>query len=162
MKSPRLTLYSLLPLIAAAPFSQSSAGQPPNAQGAGLSTPATAQIEQLMAAYHRAVTSHDGARLASMFIDKGSWFNVLSDPAFARARAANAVARKVRPWSFQDFAKVVSTSHAALDPSTATFESLRMARSPRCISSMYSSSTGSPRIGEARPGSWSKEVTAGR
>ena len=69
-----------------------------------------------MAAYHQAVTSHDGARLASMFIDKGSWFNVLSDPAFARARAANAVAPKVRPWSFQDFAKVVSTSHAALDP----------------------------------------------
>jgi ketosteroid isomerase-like protein len=83
---------------------------------AGLSAPATAEIEHLMAQYHQAVVSHDGARLASMFIDKGSWFNVLSDAAYERARAKDPAAPKVRPWSFQEFAKVVSKSGGALNP----------------------------------------------
>lgn len=69
-----------------------------------------------MAEYHQAVVAHDGARLASMFVDKGSWFNVLSDTAYARARAKNPAASKVRPWSFQEFAKVVSSPRAALNP----------------------------------------------
>ncbi|HEV2441461.1 MAG TPA: nuclear transport factor 2 family protein [Steroidobacteraceae bacterium] len=116
MKSPRLALYVLLPLTATAALAQGSASQAPDAQSAGVSATATAEIEHLMAEYHQAVASHDGARMASMFIDKGSWFNVLSDAAYARARAKNPAALKVRPWSFQDFAKVVSSSRAALDP----------------------------------------------
>jgi uncharacterized protein (TIGR02246 family) len=116
LKSPRFALYVLFPLIASASFAQGSVNQAPNAQGAGLSAPATREIEQLMAEYHQAVASHDGARLASMFVDKGSWFNVLSDAAYARARARNSAAVKVRPWSFQEFAKVVSGSRATLDP----------------------------------------------
>lgn len=116
MKSPRFALYVLLLLIPTASFAQGPVKQAPNAQDAGLSAPATRGIEQLMAEYHRAVAAHDGARLASMFVDKGSWFNVLSDAAYARARAKNPAALKVRPWSFQEFAKVVSTSRAALDP----------------------------------------------
>lgn len=51
-----------------------------------------------------------------MFIDKGSWFNVLSDTAYASARAKNPAATKVRPWTFQQFAKVVSSSRSRLDP----------------------------------------------
>ena len=69
-----------------------------------------------MAEYHQAVVAHDGARLASLFIAKGSWFNVLSDAAYARARAKDPAASKVRSWSFQQFAKVVSSSRASLDP----------------------------------------------
>lgn len=85
------------------------------AQSASAS--ATAQIEKLMAEYHQAVVSHDGARMSSLFIDDGStWFNVLSDAAYARARAKDPAAPKVRHSSFQAFAKVVSGSHAAFDP----------------------------------------------
>lgn len=69
-----------------------------------------------MARYHQAVASHDGSRLASMFLDKGSWFNVLSDAAYKRALAKDPAAPKVRPWSFQEFAKVVSNPRISLDP----------------------------------------------
>ncbi len=116
MKSPGFALYALLPLIATASFAQGAATRATAAQNAGPPAQATTEIEQLMARYHQAVVSHDGARLASMFIDKGSWFNVLSDAAYARARAKNPAVLKVRPWTFQEFAKVVSSSRSRLDP----------------------------------------------
>lgn len=116
MKSPSFAPCVLLPLIAAAPFAQGAVSHTPDAPSAKLSAPATAEIEQLMAEYHQAVTSHDGARLASLFLDKSSWFNVLSGAAYTRARTKDPAALKVRPWTFRAFAKVVSSSHAALDP----------------------------------------------
>ena len=103
-------------LTATASYAKGPARQATEAQSAWLSAHATAQIKQLMAEYHQAVVSHDGTHLASMFIDKGSWFNVLSDAAYARARAKNPAALKVRNWTFQQFAKVVSSPHVAMDP----------------------------------------------
>jgi ketosteroid isomerase-like protein len=98
-------------------FAQSSATQATEAQSAGLSAQATAEIEHLMGDFHQAVASHNGARVSSMFIDEGSaWFNVLSDAAYESARAKNPAALKVRHSSFEEFAKFVSSSHAALDP----------------------------------------------
>lgn len=97
-------------------YAEGSVSKAAEAQSAGLSAPATIEIEQLMARYHQAVVSHDGAQLASMFIDKGSWFEVLSDSAYARARAKNPATSKVRTWTFQQFAKLVSSSHATLNP----------------------------------------------
>lgn len=117
MKSLRFALHALPLLTAAVCFAQSPASQATEARVAGRSARATAAIEQLMADYHQAVASHDGARLSAMFIDTGStWFNVMSDAAYARARAKNPAALKVRHASFQWFAKIVSSSHAALNP----------------------------------------------
>jgi ketosteroid isomerase-like protein len=117
MKSLRLALYICFLSPAIASIAQTSVNQPPEAQSASTSTSATAEIEHLMADYHQAVASHDGVRMSSMFIDEGSaWFNVLTDVEYARARAKNPAALKVRHSSFQEFAKVVSTSQAALDP----------------------------------------------
>jgi ketosteroid isomerase-like protein len=125
MKSVRLALFIFFLWTAAASFAQSSVNQATEAQSTGLSAPATAEIEQqatteienLMGAFHQAVASHDGARVSSMFIDDGStWFNVLSDAAYARLRARNPAVLKVRHSSFQEFAKFVSNSHAALSP----------------------------------------------
>lgn len=117
LKSLRFSLYAFVLLAATAFNTQSSVSQAAEAHGAGRSARATAEIEQLMAAYHQAVASHDGARLSSMFIDNGStWFNVLSDTAYARARAKDPAASKVRHSSFQWFANIVSTSHSTLDP----------------------------------------------
>lgn len=114
LKSSRLALSALFFAAAAAAHSQSGAS---HATGAQDSAAAKAQIRQLMADYHHAVVSHDGTRLSSMFVDQGStWFKVLSDDAYARARAKNPSAPKVLHSNFQDFAKFVSTSHAALDP----------------------------------------------
>jgi ketosteroid isomerase-like protein len=117
LKSVRFALYACFLWAATAAFAQSSVNQAPESQSAGTSASATAEIEHLMADYHQAVASHDGARMSSMFIDEGStWFNVLTDAEYARARAKNPAALKVRHSSFQQFANVVSSSHAALDP----------------------------------------------
>jgi ketosteroid isomerase-like protein len=117
LKSVRFVLYALFLWTATASFAQSSVNQVTDAQSAGLPAQATAEIEHLMEDFHQAVASHDGARVSSMFIEEGStWFNVLSDAAYARARAKNPAALKVRHSSFQEFAKFASSSHAALDP----------------------------------------------
>jgi uncharacterized protein (TIGR02246 family) len=77
----------------------------------------TVEIQQVMEAYHHAVVTHDGSRLAALFIPEGAtWLKVLSQSAYARAAAGSAAALKVRPGSFQEFAKFVSGSKQSLDP----------------------------------------------
>jgi hypothetical protein len=120
LKSLRSASCLLIVLAGTAAYGQGAASQATQTYGTEPSTSAKAAIERLMAEYHQAVASHDGARLSSLFVGKGSaWFNVLSDAAYTRARAKNPAASKVRLWSFQQFAKVVSTSHATLDPQHA-------------------------------------------
>jgi len=68
------------------------------------------EIQQVMESFHRAVVTHDGAKLSTLFVPEGSaWFNVLS-------RAKSPDAPKIRPGSYQAFASFVSSSKAALDP----------------------------------------------
>jgi len=70
-----------------------------------------------MDAFHDAVVTHNGSRLAALFIPEGStWLNVLSDGAYARAKAKSPDAAKVRLGGYMQFAKFVSTSKASLDP----------------------------------------------
>ncbi|NGZ86169.1 nuclear transport factor 2 family protein [Duganella aceris] len=77
----------------------------------------TVDVRHLMDAYHEAVLGHDGERLASLFLPKGGvWLNVLSEQAYAAARAKSPDAVKVRVGSFADFAKLVSTSKSSFNP----------------------------------------------
>jgi ketosteroid isomerase-like protein len=77
----------------------------------------TADITKVMDAYHQAVVAHNGMQLAALFVPQGgAWFNVLSDEAYAAAKAKNPNAPKIRPGSFSDFEKFVSTTKDALDP----------------------------------------------
>jgi hypothetical protein len=77
----------------------------------------TSDVPHVMDAFHDAVVHHDGARLAALFIPEGSaWLNVLSDEAYAQAKAKSPDATKVRVGSYKDFAKFVSTTTASLDP----------------------------------------------
>ena len=74
-------------------------------------------VQHVMDAYHQAVTTHNGARLASLFIPEGSvWLNVLSDAAYARAKAKSPDAQKIRVGSYKDFAKVVSSTKSDFNP----------------------------------------------
>jgi hypothetical protein len=74
-------------------------------------------VQHVIDAYHEAVLAHDGSRLAHLFIPQGSmWLNVLSDDAYARAKAKSPDAVKIRVGSYTDFAKVVSTSKAGFNP----------------------------------------------
>ena len=77
----------------------------------------TVDVQHVIDAYHEAVLTHDGSRLARLFIPQGSmWLNVLSDEAYARAKAKSPDAVKIRVGSFTDFAKLVSTSKAGFNP----------------------------------------------
>jgi hypothetical protein len=77
----------------------------------------TDDVQHVIDAYHEAVLNHDGTRLANLFIPQGSmWLNVLSDDAYARAKAKSSDAQKIRVGSYADFAKVVSASKASFNP----------------------------------------------
>ena len=81
------------------------------AQTAADTTQDTVDVQHVMDAYHEAVVTHDGSRLAALFIPEGStWLNVLSDDAYARAKATSPDAAKVRVGSYKDFSKLVSTA----------------------------------------------------
>ncbi|MEG3152786.1 nuclear transport factor 2 family protein [Sphingomonas sp. ZT3P38] len=89
-----------------------------SAPGARASTQTDAvDVRRLMEEYHSAVVGHDGARLAGLFVPTGSaWFNVLSGPGYAVARAKTPDAPKVRPGTVDGFVRFVSSSKAKLDP----------------------------------------------
>lgn len=77
----------------------------------------TVDVRRLMEAYHRAVVSHDGARLQALFVPQGSaWFKVLSDEAYARMSAKTPGVAKALPGDVQSFAAYVSTTRSSLDP----------------------------------------------
>jgi hypothetical protein len=88
-----------------------------SATAAAQDSASTTDVQHVMDAFHDAVVHHDGARLAALFIPEGSaWLNVLSDDAYAQAKAKSPDAMKVRVGSYKDFAKFVSTTTANLDP----------------------------------------------
>lgn len=77
----------------------------------------TVDVQHVMDAYHAAVVSHDGERLAALFLPTGgTWLNVLSDEAYAVAKAKSPDAVKVRVGSYADFARLVSTTKASFNP----------------------------------------------
>lgn len=84
---------------------------------AGTASQDVADIQRVMEAFHHAVATHDGKGVSELFLDHGStWVTVLSDKAFATARAKNASAQKVRVSSYRDFAAFVSSTKSDLDP----------------------------------------------
>jgi hypothetical protein len=77
----------------------------------------TLDVQHLMAAYHEAIMTHDGARLSTLFIPQGSaWLNVLSDAGLMHMRATKPNVQKIKLGNYQDFAKFVSQSKASIDP----------------------------------------------
>lgn len=77
----------------------------------------TADIQRVMDSFHHAVAAHDGNGVSALFLDHGStWVTVLSDKAFAAAKAKHATTQKVRVSNYQDFANFVSNSKSVLDP----------------------------------------------
>jgi hypothetical protein len=110
-------IFALTLLIGTATFAQS-----PNPAESNTAVPAstasdTVDVQHVIDAYHEAVLTHDGSRLARLFIPQGSmWLNVLSDETYARAKEKSPDAVKIRVGSYTDFAKVVSASKANFNP----------------------------------------------
>ena len=110
-------LFALTILISTASFAQSRSSTESIEALPASTASDTVDVQHLIDAYHEAVLTHDGSRLANLFIPQGSmWLNVLSDEAYARAKAKSPDAVKVRVGSYTDFAKLVSTSKASFNP----------------------------------------------
>jgi hypothetical protein len=116
----RNVLFALTILISTASFAQSPSFAESNKAVPASAGSDTVEVQHVIDAYHEAVLTHDGSRLANLFLSQGSmWLNVLSDEAYARAKARSPDAGKFRVGSFTDFAKLVSTSKASFNPTHA-------------------------------------------
>jgi ketosteroid isomerase-like protein len=112
-----ISIFAVALVFCTVAFAQDSAHTPAD------TTQDTIDVQHVMDAYHEAVVTHDGARLAALFIPEGStWLNVLSDDAYARAEAKSPDAAKVRVGSYKDFAKMVSTSKANFNPTHSNIQ----------------------------------------
>jgi hypothetical protein len=113
----RSFFFSVTILTGTASFAQSPFPVQTNKDVPNRATSDTVDVQHVIDAYHEAVLAHDGSRLARLFIPQGGmWLNVLSDEAYARAKAKSPDAVKVRVGSYTDFAKLVSTSKAGFNP----------------------------------------------
>ena len=93
--------FALAILTATTSFAQS----PPPAKSNEVTPASTASdtvdVQHVIDAYHEAVLTHDGSRLARLFIPQGStWLNVLSDDAYvlAKAKSPNLALVRRRSW----------------------------------------------------------------
>jgi hypothetical protein len=110
-------LFAFTIMIATASFAQSPLPAGINKTDSASTASDTADVQHVIDAYHEAVLTHDGSRLARLFLSQGGmWLNVLSDEAYARAKAKSPDAVKVRAGTYEDFAKLVSTSKASFNP----------------------------------------------
>jgi uncharacterized protein (TIGR02246 family) len=99
-------LFAFTILTGTASFAQSSLPAESNTAVPVSTASDTVDVQHVIDAYHQAVLTHDGARLAQLFIPQGSLF----------LKAKKPDAQKVGVGSVADFAKLVSTSKASLDP----------------------------------------------
>jgi hypothetical protein len=114
LKTLALCVFALLPIPLTAQTQVRPAAQTQIANDHHADETA---IEQVMKQYHAAILAHDGTTLAGMFLpDANLWLNVLTDSAYARARAKSPTAQKVRVSTYRDFAKLVSTTPKSFDP----------------------------------------------
>ena len=98
-------------------YAQSPLSAVSNTASPASLTADTVDVQHVIHAYHEAVLGHDGSRLSSLFIPEGSqWINVLSDSAYARAKAKSPEAQKIRVGSYTDFVKLLSASKASFNP----------------------------------------------
>ena len=106
-------VLALTTLISTASFAQSAEPVETNK----VTAADTVDVQHVIDNYHAAVVAHDGSRLSQLFIPQGSmWLNVLSDDAYARAKAKSPSAVKVRVGSYTDFVKLLATSKADFNP----------------------------------------------
>ena len=110
-------LFALTILIGTSSFAQDPIPGESNKAVPASTASDTVDVQHVIDAYREAVLTHDGPRLARLFIPQGSmWLNVLSDEAFARGKAKSPDAVKIRVGSYTDFVKLVSTSKATFNP----------------------------------------------
>jgi hypothetical protein len=117
MKYFTSSLLFALTIVSGGSFAQSPSPAESNEGVLASAASDTVDVQHVIDAYHEAVLTHNGSRLEHLFIPQGSvWLNVLSDEAYARAKAKSPDAVKIRVGSYTDFAELVSTSKANFNP----------------------------------------------
>jgi hypothetical protein len=117
MKYFTSSLLFALTIVSGGSFAQSPSPAESNEGVLASAASDTVDVQHVIDAYHEAVLTHNGSRLEHLFIPQGSvWLNVLSDEAYARAKAKSPDAVKIRVGSYTDFAKLISTSKANFNP----------------------------------------------
>jgi ketosteroid isomerase-like protein len=112
-----ISLLALTILIGTPSFAQSPSPAESNTGAPASTASDTVDVQHVIDAYHEAVLTHDGSRLAHLFLPQSSvWLSVLSDDAYASVKAKSPDAVKIRVGSYTDFAKLVSTSKASFNP----------------------------------------------
>jgi hypothetical protein len=87
-------------------------------------TSARAEVQQLVESFKHAILVKDGEAMRGMFLPAGgSWFRVLDRTSLAAVRAKTPEARQFKPGSYEEFAKFLETSRAALEE---TFDNVRI------------------------------------
>jgi hypothetical protein len=115
-------IFALTILTATASFAQSPLPAESNKALPVSTSSDTVDVQHVIDAYHEAVLTHDGSRLAHLFLPQSLWLNVLSDEGYARAKAKSPDAVKIRVGSYTDFAKLISTSKASFNPTHTHLE----------------------------------------
>jgi hypothetical protein len=115
-------VFALTILTATASSAQSPSPAESNRATSASTASDTVDVQHVIDAYHEAVLTHDGSRLAHLFLPQSLWLNVLSDDAYARAKAKSPDGVKIRVGSYTDFAKLVSTSKASFNPTHTHLE----------------------------------------
>jgi hypothetical protein len=110
-------LFVLAIMIGTASFAQSPSPAESNKPVPASTASDTVDLQHVIDAYDEAVLTHDGSRLEHLFVPQGSMrLSVLSDEAYARAKAKSPDAPKIRVGNYTDFAKLASTSKASFNP----------------------------------------------
>ncbi len=84
---------------------------------------ARVEVLNLVESFRQAIVKKDGDAIRGMFLPGGSWFRVLDRTSLAAVRAKNPEAKKTNPGSYEDLAKLLSTSPATLEE---TFDNVRI------------------------------------
>jgi sulfur transfer complex TusBCD TusB component (DsrH family) len=114
---PSLLFVLTIPLGVASIIAQTALTADSNKTVSAGPASDTVDVQHVIDAYHEAVLTHDGDRLAHLFLPQGGmWLNVLSDDTYARAKAKSPDAVKIHAGSYTDFVKLVSTSKASFNP----------------------------------------------
>jgi hypothetical protein len=97
-------VFALTFLIGTASFAHSASPAESNKAVSASTASDTVDVQHVIDAYHEAVLAHDGTRLANLFIPQGSVsVNVLSDDAYARAKAKAPDTEKIRVGRLRRF-----------------------------------------------------------
>jgi hypothetical protein len=76
---------------------------------------ARAGLQHLVESFQRAILEKNADAIRGMFLPGGSWFRVLDRTSLAAARAKKPEARQIDPGSYEEFAKLLGTTSAALE-----------------------------------------------